>query len=88
MSPVFILGRAVQGIGAAGLYQGALAIIGLTIPKDKRPMVIGAVLSVFGCAVCFGPPVGGILTDRLTWRWCFWMCVKLQHPFYASPPTP
>lgn len=73
ISAVFILGRAVQGLGAAGLYQAALAIIGLTVSKPKRPMAIGTVLSVFGCAVCLGPPVGGILTDRLSWRWCFWM---------------
>ncbi|CAG9988255.1 unnamed protein product [Clonostachys byssicola] len=73
VSEVFILGRAVQGVGAAGLYQGALSIIGFTVPLDKRPMIIGIVLSVFGLAVCFGPPVGGILTDDVTWRWCFWI---------------
>ncbi|KAI0018951.1 efflux pump antibiotic resistance protein [Xylariomycetidae sp. FL0641] len=72
-SSVFILGRTVQGIGAAGLYQGALAVVGLTVRLEKRPMVIGIVLSVFGLAVCFGPPVGGILTDEVTWRWCFWI---------------
>ncbi|PHH88186.1 hypothetical protein CDD83_7860 [Cordyceps sp. RAO-2017] len=64
VSPVFILGRALQGIGAAGLYQGALSVIALTVALDKRPMVIGIVLSIFGLAVCFGPPVGGVLTDE------------------------
>lgn len=72
-SSVFIAGRAVSGVGAAGLYQGALAIVGLTVELAKRPMYLGIVLSVFGIAVCFGPPLGGVFTDHASWRWCFWM---------------
>jgi MFS family permease len=72
-SAAFIVGRAVAGIGAAGLYQGALSIVGLTVKLEKRPLYLGIVLSVFGIAVCLGPPLGGVLTDNASWRWCFWM---------------
>ncbi|PLB43284.1 efflux pump antibiotic resistance protein [Aspergillus steynii IBT 23096] len=72
-STVFIVGRAITGIGAAGLYQGALSIVGLSVPLEQRPMYLGIVLSVFGIAACLGPPLGGILTQHLTWRWCFWI---------------
>ncbi|KAF5857251.1 hypothetical protein ETB97_006049 [Aspergillus alliaceus] len=69
----FICGRAITGVGAAGLYQGALSIVGLTVPLEQRPMYLGIVLSVFGIAACLGPPLGGILTQHATWRWCFWI---------------
>lgn len=72
-SAIFIFGRALAGVGAAGLYQGALAIVGLTVRLDQRPLYIGVVLSVYGIAVCLGPPLGGILTQHVSWRWCFWM---------------
>ena len=72
-SAAFICGRAITGVGAAGLYQGALSIVGLTVALDKRPMYLGIVLSVFGIAACLGPPLGGILAQHATWRWCFWM---------------
>ena len=72
-SVVFILGRAISGAGAAGLYQGAIDIIGFTCPLHKRPLYIRIALSVFGVAACFGPLIGETLTDYVSWRWCFWM---------------
>jgi MFS family permease len=47
-STTFILGRAISGCGAAGLFQGALSIIGITVPKKQIPMYYGYVVSVFG----------------------------------------
>ena len=72
-SSTFILGRVVAGIGAAGLFQGALCIIALSVPLEKRPLFLGIVVSAFGLAACFGPILGGALTKDVTWRWCFWM---------------
>lgn len=72
-SPMFILGRAIAGVGAAGLFQGALCIVGYTVPKPKRPIYLSLVVSVFGLATCFGPVSGGAFTTKVSWRWCFWM---------------
>ena len=72
-SITFILGRAVAGIGAAGILQGGLAIIGAIVPLEKRPLYISVVLSVFGLATCFGPVLGGAFTTSVSWRWCFYM---------------
>lgn len=75
-SPVFILGRAIAGLGAAGIFQGALGIVGLIVALDKRPLYMGVVVSVFGIALCLGPVLGGVFTDKVSWRWCFWMYVS------------
>ena len=63
------------GVGAAGLIQGALAIITLIAPLEKRPLYIGLVVSVFGASACGGPILGGVLADRVSWRACFYMFV-------------
>ena len=70
-SSTFILVRAVTGIGAAGLFQEALCIIALSVPLEKRSLFLGIVISSFGLATCFGPILGGALTNDVSWRWCF-----------------
>lgn len=76
-STVFILGRAIQGCGAAGILQGALVIITRSVPLEKRPFYISIVISAFGLCVKIGPLLGGAFTQRANWRWCFWMYVTL-----------
>ncbi|MCJ1307349.1 hypothetical protein MMC25_000995 [Agyrium rufum] len=76
-SSVFIIGRAIAGIGAAGVISGGLNIITLIAPLEKRPVYIGLIVSTFGISTCSSPILGGVLTDRLSWRWCFWINVPI-----------
>ncbi|KAF2869455.1 permease of the major facilitator superfamily [Massariosphaeria phaeospora] len=76
-SPVFIVGRAVAGCGAAGLMQGSFAIVTKTVPLAKRPFYFGLFVSAFGVSIGIGPVLGGTLADRGMWRWCFWMNLPL-----------
>ncbi|KJZ70909.1 hypothetical protein HIM_09702 [Hirsutella minnesotensis 3608] len=75
VSNTLIVGRAILGLGAAGLLQGALAIIGLLVPIDQVPLYIGIVVSSMVLSVCCGPVIGGALTQYVNWQWCFWINV-------------
>ncbi|KAH8159043.1 hypothetical protein CIB48_g9207 [Xylaria polymorpha] len=76
-SPVLIFARALLGFGAAGLLQGALAIIGFVVPLNKVPLFQGVVVSALGISVAIGPVIGGSLTQFVSWRWCFWINVPI-----------
>jgi MFS family permease len=68
-----IVGRAVAGVGAAGIFSGALTILAYSVPLAKRPIYTGAIGSMYGLASISGPLMGGAFTDRVTWRWCFYI---------------
>lgn len=70
-SPMFIIGRAIAGAGAAALYSGGMTIIGFSVPLRKRAIYIAALSSMFGIASVVGPILGGAFTDRLSWRCMF-----------------
>ncbi|KAF7552092.1 hypothetical protein G7Z17_g4552 [Cylindrodendrum hubeiense] len=72
-SIALVIGRAVAGIGCAGLLSGALTIIAESLPVHKRPIYTGAIGGTSGIAQIIAPTLGGVFTDRATWRWCFWI---------------
>ncbi|PKY00417.1 putative MFS toxin transporter, partial [Aspergillus campestris IBT 28561] len=74
-STMLIVGRAISGIGAAGLLSGAAVIVSYCVALRKRAMLMGMISAVYGVGSVSGPLIGGVITDnpKLTWRFCFWI---------------
>ncbi|KAF7367324.1 Major facilitator superfamily transporter [Mycena sanguinolenta] len=72
-SDALIVGRAIAGLGSAGIFTGALIIIAHSVPLAKRPMYTGLISGMYGIASVAGPLMGGAFTDKVSWRWCFYI---------------
>lgn len=74
---MLIAGRAIAGTAASILFTGGMLIIEDAIPLSRRPIYIAGISSMFGLSAVLGPILGGILTQNLSWRWCFWINLPL-----------
>jgi len=74
---VLIGARAVQGLGAALLVPGSLAILSATFHPEDRAAAVGAWSGLGGVAGAVGPFVGGWLIDAVSWRVAFLVNVPL-----------
>jgi EmrB/QacA subfamily drug resistance transporter len=63
--------RALQGLGAGGLISSAMAVVGDVVAPRERVRYQRYFVVVSSAAVVLGPLVGGLLVDRLSWRWVF-----------------
>src|ERR1700758_1365842 len=72
-----IAARALQGIGAALLVPGSLALLGANFPAASRGRAIGTWSAFSGITAAIGPVVGGFLVDHFSWRWVFLLNVPL-----------
>ena len=69
--------RVLQGIGAALLTPGGLAIIQSAFRREDRAAAIGTWAGLSGISAAIGPFVGGWLVDNGGWRWIFGINVPL-----------
>ena len=66
-----IAARSVQGIGAALLVPGSLALVSAAFPEGERGRAIGTWSAFSGITAAIGPVVGGFLVDHYSWAWAF-----------------
>ncbi|CAI7669577.1 unnamed protein product [Penicillium manginii] len=68
-----IAGRVVQGLGGGGSIVLVTVIIGDIFALAERPKYYGITGIAFAMASAIGPVLGGVFTDSIGWRWCFYI---------------
>src|SRR4051794_9973547 len=67
--------RVLQGIGVGGLTALVQVILSDLVSPRERGRYAGSLGAVFGVGTVAGPLIGGVVTDSLGWRWCFYIGV-------------
>src|SRR5712671_4821923 len=72
-----IIARSAQGVGAALLVPGSLAIISTSFDKTSRGQAIGTWSGFTAITTAVGPVLGGWLVEHASWRWAFFINLPL-----------
>lgn len=88
---MLLLGRAIQGMGAGGIFPVANAFIGDIFPPEKRGGALGILSSVWGLSGVLGPILGGLLLNYV-WQWLFIINIPISlvvivASFYILPKS-
>src|SRR6202166_352341 len=68
-----IAARSIQGVGAALLVPGSLAIISTSFDEESRGQAIGTWSGFTAITTAVGPVLGGWLVEHASWRWAFFI---------------
>lgn len=68
-----IVSRGLMGVGGAIMWPAVLGMIYAMLPDDRAGLAGGLLMGVAGIGNAFGPLLGGVLTDALSWRWVFFV---------------
>src|SRR5205814_3159082 len=72
-----IFARGIQGVGAALLVPGSLAIISASFDEKSRGQAIGTWSGFTAITTAIGPVLGGWLIEHASWRWVFFINIPL-----------
>lgn len=74
---MFVLFRAIQGLGGGGLMILSQAIIADIVPANERGKYMGPLGGIFGLSAVAGPLLGGFFVDHMTWQWAFYINIPI-----------
>lgn len=75
--PQLLAGRTLQGLGAGSVTVAIYVLVGLVYPEWARPAMFGLMSSAWVLPSLIGPPISGLVTERLSWRWVFFGLVPV-----------
>ncbi|MBK7132558.1 MAG: MFS transporter [Bacteroidales bacterium] len=70
---ILLIGRAIQGFGASGIFPVASAVVGDIFPPEKRGRTLGLIGAVFGLAFILGPLIAGVVLRFFVWNDLFYI---------------
>ncbi|KAJ2006453.1 hypothetical protein H4R26_001366 [Coemansia thaxteri] len=68
---LLIFGRALQGVGGAGIEALVFIIVSDITTEKERPAYLGVIGAVWSISSIVGPILGGVFSDHVSWRWAF-----------------
>ena len=75
-----ILFRAIQGLGAGAVLPVSMTVVGDIYPVQRRAQIQGIFSAVWGVSAIMGPTVGGVVVDKIDWRWVFYINLPFGIP--------
>ena len=68
---VLVLARTIQAVTGASAIPNATALVRTLVPASRQGRAFGLIGAGLGVAAAIGPPLGGLVSDALGWRWIF-----------------
>ncbi|KAJ4478463.1 MFS general substrate transporter [Lentinula aciculospora] len=73
-----IVCRGIAGAGGGGISSMLQILISDIVPLRERGKYVGISAGVFALGYAFEPIIGGVLAEKSSWRWCFWVTLPLS----------
>ena len=74
---MLILCRVFQGASAAMMVGTATMLVMLHLPEERKGMAAGMLATLGGAALAFGPGLGGVIAEYLSWHWIFFINIPI-----------
>ncbi|KAJ5606312.1 hypothetical protein N7510_009093 [Penicillium lagena] len=74
---MLIVFRAIAGIGGGGILTSVMIVVSDVVSLKKRGTYQGILGMVVALSNSLGPLIGGLFTEKVSWRWCFYINIPL-----------